>query len=174
MSDGHGNPYEAPQAELGNTQRAVAPPRRTRQSLGCLWLLVIPLNTLAPLMFAAELLHSPLHVVAILLGIVVVGTPYAAMEMLLRRTGAIFLADVFFYGAVFRIPCQLFPIVDAMAGLFALSFLTYWGLANNFSRLDVLDSFVMTVLVGGQLAVFAFLLGLIPATVFAAARNWFS
>jgi hypothetical protein len=175
MSESSDNPYAAPQAELGQTQRKVVPQQRTRQPPRWLWLLVIPLNTLAPFAFASELLDSPFHVVAIVLGIVVVGLPYALQEMLLRRTGAIFLADVFFYGAVFRIPCQLLPVVDAIAGLFAISFLQFWGLGlNNLGRFDPLHCFAMTVLVGGQLAIFALLVGLIPAAIIAADRKQFS
>jgi hypothetical protein len=166
VEPGDNNPYAAPKAELGVSQLREDQPRRRRPPPRWLWPILVLLNAIAGLVFSSSLMKTPYHTAGILAGIVVVGTPYALLEMVFRRRQFLFLADMLYFGAAIRIPFQLYPIAEVFAAMGGSLFLQQAGLLpDNQGGPTPWSNFLMTVVVGTQLAVMAFILGLLPAVV---------
>lgn len=166
------NPYAAPKAELGVTRLREDQPRRRRPPARWLWPVLVLLNTIAGLMLSSGLMKTPLHTAGIFAGIVVVGAPYALLEIFLRRRELYFASDMLYFGAALRIPFQLWPIADLFAGIVAASALQSLNWTNAYGDPTPLSNFLMTVFTGTQLALMAFVLGLLPAAVrYSSQRN---
>jgi hypothetical protein len=165
------NPYASPDSELsgaGHSRNTAATITRARY-----WLILVPLNAVVGILASYEWIRSPGHLVAMIAGIATVGTPFAYLEMMLRRQGRHFTADLFFYGAMFRIPCQIFLIADMAAGyvaakLLQINVLTLTGKLppiGGHTSLTVAEVYLMTLIVGVQLACMAVMVGIFPATI---------
>lgn len=169
-TDATENPYATPQIDLGETPvaNAQASPRRSPPTW--LWLFLVPLNACAGLLLAMNYMLTPWHVVGVLLGILVVGATYALLEHAFRSRHKDFLADMLLYGAVVRIPFQLLPVPEFMAATIGEGLI---GLFTVQEKLPFFNesvpvptpwsNFLLTTIVGTQLALMAFLLGMIPA-----------
>jgi hypothetical protein len=171
MNDPAENPYAAPQAELGSTRLREDQPRRRRPPPRWLWPFLVLLNAIMGLILSADMMITPYHTAGILAGIVVVGTPYALLEMVLRRRQFEFLSDMLYFGAALRIPFQLYPVADFFAGVGAHMVLDYFNWNNFRGAPSPLSNFLLTVFTGVQLAAMAFVLGILPAAVYYAGRT---
>lgn len=165
------NPYAAPQAEFFEPRRPDDPPRRRRSPPRWLWPILVLLNTLIGLYAACDLMISTLHTAVIFLGIAAVGMPYAMLEMNFRRREWHFVSDMLYFGAVLRIPFQFLTIADFIAGFNAESVVIALFSMNPYGDPTPLGNFLMTVITGTQLALMAFVLGILPAAVFYALRT---
>lgn len=164
MSDPVENPYSAPKAELGVT---AAPPSTLWVRIRYLvsWTFLVLLNASAG--FAGGLaigFRSNASIFAMCAGVALIGTAYVWLDLRARRAGNDFLAKSLWEGAKARALFIVFPLPEAFAkgmaeGILGLS------LPSKFTPYpqvtDPGTAFLLTILVGAQLAFMAFLLGMV-------------
>jgi hypothetical protein len=163
MSEFPDDPYSAPTAELGRPIQD-APSNRTSWLwyLTC-WTFMICVN--ASVGFALSLLCgfvTPAAIAATLMGVAVIGTAYAAAEFWARRWGDTLLADMLLEGAKRRILFIFIPFAEIVAFHISIAILGI-PLPEEFRPMqnpsNPVVAFLMTLLVGTQLAFMALALG---------------
>lgn len=157
------NPYEAPQADLGRRTRSERWRFTSWLWVSFSWTFIVCVN--ASVGFVLAMLagfRNPFAIAAILLGMVTVGTTYVMIERWASRAGYPLLAEMLVRGAQIRILFLFVPLAEIGAAMVAISFLQH-SMPDDVRLADAphrpIAAFLLTLLVGAQLAFMAFMLG---------------